>query len=108
METVHMVKITGSGTPRVAFDSTRGIRFEPDVLQAASKTAGSAPVHSLGWLRNQAATAAVEAGQGIDVASRALGHSDPSTTRRHYDRAKLIDARRRFAEARESEIGAKR
>jgi len=75
-------------------------------LQAASKAAGLAAVHSLGWLRNQAATAAVESGQGIDVASRALGHADPGTTRRHYDRAKLIDARRRFAEVREDEVKA--
>lgn len=72
-------------------------------LQAVCRAAKIPAVHSLGWVRNQAATAAVEAGEGLDVASRALGHSDPSITRRHYDRAEMVDARRRFSEARAAE-----
>lgn len=73
-------------------------------LQAASRAAKIPTVHTLGWVRNQAATAAVEAGEGLDVASRALGHADPSVTRRHYDRAEMTSARKTFSDGREGEI----
>jgi hypothetical protein len=39
----------------------------------------------------------IEAGQSIDVTSRVLGHADPGTTRRHYDRAALVEARKAAA-----------
>lgn len=67
-------------------------------LAAASQRAGLAkPIGGLGWLRNQTATLAIEAGLPVEVARRALGHETSSTTERHYDRAELWPALERFA-----------
>lgn len=59
-------------------------------------------IHSLGWFRNRASTAAVEREEGIDVASRALGHTNIATTRKHYDRAQMTRALARFSQSQEA------
>lgn len=91
--------IAPAGTPLLALDgrplAAGSLRKR---LAAASQRAGLAkPIGGLGWLRNQTATLAIEAGLPVEVARRALGHETSATTERHYDRAELWPALERFA-----------
>lgn len=91
--------IAPAGTPLLAIE---GRPLAPGSLRkrlaAASQRAGLPRViGGLGWLRNQTATLAIEAGLPVEVARRALGHETSATTERHYDRAELWPALERFA-----------
>jgi integrase len=75
-------------------------------LAAASKRAGVSPeVRSFAWLRNFTITQLIESGAPIDVVSRMAGHASVLTTRKHYDKAKLLQARLEASGAMASFLG---
>lgn len=75
-------------------------------LLAASRRAKITPeIGSLAWVRNFTITRLIENGASIDVVSRMAGHANISTTRKHYDKAKLLKARMAASEAMEATVG---
>lgn len=75
------------------------------LVARACSEAGVPVRHGAGWLRNQTATMAREAGLSLDVTRRVLGHSESGTTERHYDQSTQWAARLAFAETIDREIG---
>lgn len=68
------------------------------LVARACEAAGIEVRHGAGWLRNQTATLAREAGLPLDVTRRVLGHAESGTTERHYDQSTQWAARLAFAE----------